>query len=171
MKKLILILSIALSGTLSSQVSSPPGANSGGNTPVPINPGQTTLPYNGTNPAGEPNQSNSYTTTAPGQSGGSGGSYQPTVQPNPVVPTTPAVPNIGTNPYKNLNRLFQDPSRTPGDPKQVDPVRMPSGSTGKYHKPKKAMSGKTFAHNKSHIKTSKSNSERSHEPSSATSTH
>jgi len=149
MKNIIFILALSVSA-LKAQITPDPNTNSG-TTPVPINPGQTTQPYNGTNPAGQPNQIN----PANPIPGNNNNNYQPTVQPNPVLPTTPAAPGTSTTP--KINRLFQDPVRTPRDPKQVDPVRSPDGSTGKHHKPKKAMSGKTFAHNHSRVKKSKSN--------------
>lgn len=150
MKKIIFILAVSVSA-LHAQITPNP-SNNQGTTPVPINPGQTSQPYNGTNPAGQPNQITPNTTLPSTNS-----NPPPTVQPNPVVPiTTPASPSSTTNPFNKINRLYQDPVRTPGDPKQVDPVRTPDGSTGKHHKPKKAMSGKTFAHNHSHVKTAKS---------------
>lgn len=177
MKTLTLFIALAFCGHVSSQSPNPttppspgaPGANTGGSTPVPVNPGgQTTLPYNGTNPAGEPNQ----VPASPQQPAIPGSNYQPAVQPNPVVPTQPAVPPIGTNPYKNINRLFQDPARTPSEPKAVShgsehPV---DGSRGKYHKPKKAMSASTFAHNRTHIRKSGGggNKEKSHASTSST---
>jgi hypothetical protein len=51
--------------------------------------------------------------------------------------------------------FLQDPSRTPNNPKQVDPVTTVDGSTGKYKKDHKTSTGKHFATDKKHIKTAK----------------
>jgi len=51
--------------------------------------------------------------------------------------------------------LFQDPTRTPKNSNQVDPVRTVDGSTGKYKKDHKTSTGKDFATRKRHVKTAK----------------
>lgn len=58
--------------------------------------------------------------------------------------------------FFDVKSLFrQDPSRTPNNPKQVDPVTTVDGSTGKYKKDHKTSTGKHFASDKKHIKTAK----------------
>ena len=84
------------------------------------------------NPTSPPNPANSTNPAYPSSTGSNPlnpGAVSPTM-PNPTTfPTTPGTPTLNTH----INLLFyQNPARTPKNPKNSGPVATMDGSTGKY---------------------------------------
>ncbi len=126
-----IVFFISLLTVLAGRAQDPVGSyTSGSVNSATAAPGQPNTQYNGTNPAGQPNQINNYSVTVPSSTGT-----------NPVNPTnvSPAVPNTtyptspGTPTTNFVQRLYQNPMRTPKNPR-VEPssVKTVDGSTGKY---------------------------------------
>lgn len=189
MKKLIITITLAvLYGNMFSQVPGTSNPNGSTNT----SPGTPVQPYNGTNPAGVPNQNGSNSTVpdptkpattypnntapaTPGTPATPGSTYPPatpgTPNTTPGTPnTSPAMPNTSpVTPHNNkINRLYQDPARTPREPQTRDQVRTVDGSTGKYKSSHKVRNSKGFATNSKHVKKSKKGSDNGREKTNST---
>ncbi|MBA3681106.1 MAG: hypothetical protein H0W73_08060 [Bacteroidetes bacterium] len=152
MKKLFLTLSIIFTYTLSNAQNQntspyPPPVVTPGN-PLPTQSGP---PYDAASPTGMPNSG--YTITTPPSF---------TATPNPFInpePTfTPTTPTTNVTPKQFHNLLYQDPVKTPKNPRLKTAGNV-DGSNGKYvsdHKQPKS----DFTKRKHHIKKAKHSTEK-----------
>ena len=191
MKKILFILILAASYKISlaqgtTDPFAPPTVTNGNQLPTQSGP-----PYDGTQQSGAPNTS--YTLTEPSPTGNvpntnpainytdptnpASASYsippstlQNTNSPgvsSPGVISSPGTPTTNTQPQ--INRLFQDPARTPKNPGKTGSIGNANGSSGKYKSDHPVHNSKGFAKHNKHIKKAPEHKEKeSYENTKAT---